>query len=131
MELSALTAISPIDGRYGAKTQPLREIFSEYGLIRFRVEVEVRWLQRLADHADVAEVPTFSDATQALLNGLVDDFKLELGKDSSGASTVEVKSSSRMGASDLFVNRKRLIYLGDKLKEKGWGIPKPKYVYEQ
>ena len=61
----------------------------------------------------------------------IDDLKLELGKDSSGDCTVEVKSSSRMGASDVFVNRKRLIYLGDKLKEKGWGIPKPKYVYEK
>ena len=45
MELNALTAVSPIDGRYGDKTQSLRTVFSEYGLIRFRVAVEVRWLQ--------------------------------------------------------------------------------------
>ena len=50
MELSALSAISPIDGRYGSKTKELRSIFSEFGLIRCRVEVEIRWLQRLADH---------------------------------------------------------------------------------
>ena len=45
MELSALTAVSPIDGRYGDKADALRPIFSEFGLLRFRVEVEVRWLQ--------------------------------------------------------------------------------------
>ncbi len=48
MELSSLTAISPIDGRYGNKTADLRPIFSEYGLIRHRLHVEVRWLQALA-----------------------------------------------------------------------------------
>jgi len=47
MPLSALTALSPVDGRYGSKVDALRPIFSEYGLIRARVEVEVRWLQRL------------------------------------------------------------------------------------
>jgi len=60
----------------------------------------------------------------------IDDCKLELGKDSAGNITVEVKSSSRMGASDLFVNRKRLQYLSKKLKQDGWSIPDPKYVYE-
>ncbi len=57
MELSQLTAISPIDGRYGAKTDALRPIFSEYGLIRHRVVVEVRWLQALAAHEGISEVP--------------------------------------------------------------------------
>ena len=51
MELSPLTAISPVDGRYDSKTAPLREIASEYGLIRYRVAVEVRWLQALAARA--------------------------------------------------------------------------------
>ncbi|KAL9186136.1 hypothetical protein ACHAXT_005374 [Thalassiosira profunda] len=60
----------------------------------------------------------------------IDDLKLELGKDAKGNTAVEVKSSSRMGSSDLFVNRKRLQYLGKKLKEKGWTVPDPKYVYE-
>ncbi len=45
MELSSLTAVSPVDGRYGDKVSPLRAIFSEFGLLKFRVEVEVRWLQ--------------------------------------------------------------------------------------
>ena len=57
MDLSALTAVSPIDGRYGSKTASLREVFSEFGLIKRRVLVEVRWLQCLASHAGIDEVP--------------------------------------------------------------------------
>lgn len=60
----------------------------------------------------------------------IDDLKFELGKDASGHVFVEVKSNSRVGGSDLFVNRKRMLYLGDKLRAKGWDIPPPKYVYE-
>jgi adenylosuccinate lyase len=74
MELSALSAISPIDGRYGSKTQELRSIFSEFGLIRCRVEVEIRWLQRLADHTEIAEISPFSAATNAQLDDIVANF---------------------------------------------------------
>lgn len=74
MELSALTAVSPIDGRYGDKTAALRPIFSEYGLIRFRVLVEVRWLQALAEHPEIEEVPTLSADAYELLDQLVDGF---------------------------------------------------------
>lgn len=74
MTLTALNAVSPIDGRYGSKTDALGTIFSEFGLIRCRVEVEVRWLQRLAEHADVVEVPAFSAATNAQLDAIVADF---------------------------------------------------------
>jgi len=74
MNLSPLTAISPIDGRYGAKTAPLREIFSEFGLIKYRVIVEIRWLQCLAAHPGVAEVPPFSAAANALLDDLAAGF---------------------------------------------------------
>ncbi|MAR00808.1 MAG: adenylosuccinate lyase [Oceanospirillaceae bacterium] len=77
MELSALTAISPIDGRYGSKTASLRGIFSEFGLIRARVEVEIRWLQCLAQHPAITEVPAFSPDTDALLNAIVDNFSEE------------------------------------------------------
>ncbi|MDD5276061.1 MAG: adenylosuccinate lyase [Methylovulum sp.] len=69
-----LTAISPIDGRYADKVNALRPIFSEYGLIRFRVEVEVRWLQALAKHPLVTEVNPFSDTANRLLNNIVSDF---------------------------------------------------------
>lgn len=77
MELNTLTAVSPIDGRYGDKTAALRPIFSEYGLIRFRVEVEVRWLQSLANHGDIAEVPALSAAANAALEQLVAEFSME------------------------------------------------------
>ena len=60
MELSSLTAVSPVDGRYGDKVSALRGIFSEYGLLKFRVQVEVRWLQKLAAHAAIKEVPAFA-----------------------------------------------------------------------
>lgn len=74
MNLSALTAVSPIDGRYGSKTADLRDVFSEYGLIRCRVEVEIRWLQRLAEHAEITEVPAFSAETNAQLDKIVSEF---------------------------------------------------------
>ncbi|OHC27811.1 MAG: adenylosuccinate lyase [Pseudomonadales bacterium RIFCSPLOWO2_12_59_9] len=76
MQLSSLTAVSPVDGRYASKTSALRPIFSEYGLIRFRVMVEVRWLQRLAAHNGIAEVAPFSPAANALLNTLAENFEL-------------------------------------------------------
>ena len=75
--LSSLTAVSPIDGRYSGKTDVLRTVFSEFGLIRYRVMVEVRWLQQLAAHAEVIEVPAFSDDANALLDELVSNFTLE------------------------------------------------------
>ncbi|GAA3900812.1 adenylosuccinate lyase [Halomonas cibimaris] len=74
MQLSALTALSPVDGRYGAKTAALREHFSEFGLIRARVIVEVRWLQRLAGHGQIVEVPPLSAGAAAFLDGLIRDF---------------------------------------------------------
>ncbi len=77
MQLSSLTAVSPVDGRYAGKTQALRPIFSEYGLIRFRVMVEVRWLQRLAAHPQITEVPAFSAQANAILNTLAEDFSVE------------------------------------------------------
>lgn len=69
-----LTAISPIDGRYAGKVDALRPIFSEYGLIRYRVEVEVRWLQALSAEAKIAEVPTLSSVANAVLNDIVSHF---------------------------------------------------------
>lgn len=74
MELSSLTAVSPIDGRYGDKVSALRTIFSEFGLLKFRVTVEVRWLQKLADCAEIKEVPVFSREANDFLNHLVDSF---------------------------------------------------------
>ena len=77
LSLSSLTAVSPIDGRYGSKTDALRSVFSEYGLIRYRVLVEVRWLQQLANHPQVVEVASFSAEANSILDQLVDNFTLE------------------------------------------------------
>ena len=74
MELSALTAISPVDGRYGNKTSDLRPIFSEFGLTKYRVTVEVRWLQKLSATTAIDEVPVFSDAATKALDTIVSDF---------------------------------------------------------
>jgi adenylosuccinate lyase len=74
MELSALSAISPIDGRYGSKAQSLRNYFSEFGLIKYRVIVEVRWLQQLSLAEHIEEVPAFDDAANKWLNDIVDNF---------------------------------------------------------
>ena len=74
MELSALTALSPLDGRYGARIASLRPYFSEFGLIRHRVKVEVEWLKALGDEPGIAEVPAFSPAARAFLDAIADQF---------------------------------------------------------
>ncbi len=74
MQLEPLTAISPIDGRYAAKTDPLRAVFSEFGLIHQRVTVEVRWLQALSRIPEIVEIPEFSAAANAALDALVANF---------------------------------------------------------
>ncbi len=74
MDLTELSAVSPIDGRYGGKTAPLRDIFSEYGLIKRRVLVELRWLQCLAAHEGIPEVPALSSAAQGALAGIAERF---------------------------------------------------------
>lgn len=67
MKLSSLTAISPVDGRYGHKTRDLRTLFSEYGLMRHRLLVEIRWLQALAAHPEITEIGPFSAEAEAAL----------------------------------------------------------------
>lgn len=74
MQLSALTAVSPVDGRYGSKTSELRSIFSEFGLLKYRVQVEVRWLQKLAACGQIKEVPDFSAKANQLLDEIVSGF---------------------------------------------------------
>ncbi|MDC9605649.1 MULTISPECIES: adenylosuccinate lyase [Xenorhabdus] len=74
MELSSLTAVSPIDGRYGDKVSALRAIFSEFGLLKFRVQVEVRWLQKLAATTEIQEVPAFDADANAYLDEIIVNF---------------------------------------------------------
>ncbi len=76
MELSSLTAVSPVDGRYGDKVSALRGIFSEYGLLKFRVQVEVRWLQKLAAQTAIKEVPALTQRqTITLIKSLLSSAK--------------------------------------------------------
>jgi len=74
MNLSTLTALSPLDGRYHTKVADLRAYFSEFALIRYRVKVEIEWLKALSREPAIAEVPTFSAATFAQLDALANDF---------------------------------------------------------
>jgi len=99
-ELSALTALSPVDGRYADKATPLREHFSEFGLIRARVTVEVRWLERLAAHPDIAEVPPLSAAAQAFLDKLVKAFSLQ---DAERIKTIERTTNHDVKAVEYFI----------------------------
>lgn len=80
MQLSELTAISPVDGRYGARLNSLKEIFSEYGLIKNRVKVEVSWLQMLANHPGIPEVPKLSAEAEKHLLALADHFTLDMAQ---------------------------------------------------
>ena len=100
MELSALTAVSPIDGRYGSKTNPLRGIFSEFGLIKRRVLVEVRWLQSLAALEDIAEVPKLSPQANALLENIVDTFS---ERDALRIKEIEATTNHDVKAVEYFV----------------------------
>jgi adenylosuccinate lyase len=76
LSLSAISALSPLDGRYAAKVAPLRNIFSEFGLIKYRVRVEVHWLLALSQEPLVKEVPKFSKGTIEQLNALCDSFNV-------------------------------------------------------
>lgn len=103
MELTALTAISPVDGRYGNKVSVFREIFSEYGLIRNRVTVEIRWLQKLAAHPGVAEVPAFSADANGFLDRLVSEFSLE---DAERIKEIERTTNHDVKAVEYFIKEK-------------------------
>ena len=74
MTLSTLTAINPIDGRYGDKTAELRPYFSEFGLIYYRVYVEIRWFQFLASQQKIKELPALGDEENIFLEKLIVDF---------------------------------------------------------
>ncbi len=80
MQLAPLTALSPLDGRYESKVASLRDHFSEYGLIRNRVRVEVEWLKALAAEPALAEIPPFSAATVAELDGVIAHFSVADGE---------------------------------------------------
>lgn len=103
MELTSLTAVSPVDGRYGRSTENLRPIFSEFGLIRHRVLVEVRWLQALAAHADISEVPALSEHADKLLDAIVDKFSED---DAKRVKNIERTTNHDVKAVEYFLKEK-------------------------
>ena len=103
MNLTSLTAISPVDGRYGSKTAELRSIFSEYGLIRFRVEVEVRWLQALAADGGIPELPAFDDEANRFLDDIVANFS---EADAEAVKTIERTTNHDVKAVEYFLKDK-------------------------
>ena len=103
MDLTQLTALSPVDGRYGSKTESLRPIFSEFGLIRHRVLVEVRWLQALARHEGISEVPALSSHADRLLNDIIEKFS---GQDAQRVKNIESTTNHDVKAVEYFLKEK-------------------------
>jgi adenylosuccinate lyase len=100
MTLSSLTALSPLDGRYAARVGPLRELFSEYALIRFRVLVEVEWLKALAAERGIPEVPAFSAATLKQLDALASGFS---EADGAAVKAIEDRTNHDVKAIEYFL----------------------------
>ena len=103
MTLNKLNALSPVDGRYASKVDELRPIFSEFGLIKARVTVEVRWLQALSEHADINEVNGFSDEAHAVLDAIVSDFSQD---DAQRVKTIESTTNHDVKAVEYFLKEK-------------------------
>ncbi|MDJ0699911.1 MAG: adenylosuccinate lyase [Woeseiaceae bacterium] len=103
MKVTPLRALSPADGRYADKVDGLRDIFSEYGLIRYRVLVEVRWLQCLADEPSVPELGPLSTVMKEVLNTIVDDFSID---DAERVKAIEATTNHDVKAVEYFIREK-------------------------
>lgn len=103
MQFNALTALSPLDGRYQSKTDALRPIFSEYGLLRFRVTVEVRWLQKLAETTAIQEVPLLSKGAIDYLNDIIANFDVQ---DAQRIKEIEATTNHDVKAVEYFLKEK-------------------------
>ncbi|CAM3974416.1 Adenylosuccinate lyase [Vibrio aerogenes CECT 7868] len=103
MELSALTAVSPVDGRYGSKTIALRNIFSEYGLLKYRTIVEIRWLQKLSETSGIQEVPAFSQEAHDILDHIAANFN---ESDAARIKEIEKTTNHDVKAVEYFLKEK-------------------------
>jgi len=103
MDLNALTALTPLDGRYRRSGDKLAPYFSEFGLIKYRVLVEVRWLKALAAEPAIAEVPPFSPATQVELDGVAAEFSLA---DAEAVKAFEKETNHDVKAVEYFLKAK-------------------------
>ena len=102
LELSATTALTPLDGRYGSKVKDLRPIFSEFGLIKYRSLVEVKWLQALAQEGKIAEVPAFSADTNTKLDAIIDNFSVA---DAEAVKSIEATTNHDVKAVEYFLKQ--------------------------
>lgn len=100
LDLSATTALTPLDGRYGSKVKALRPIFSEFGLIKYRSLVEVRWLQALSKESNIAEVPAFSADANAQLDAIIDNFSVV---DAEAVKAIEATTNHDVKAVEYFL----------------------------
>ena len=101
--LSPLTALSPVDGRYGAKVDALRPVFSEYGLIRARVRVEVEWLLALAAHPGIPELAPFSAEACTRLRALANGFSVD---DAERVKEIERTTNHDVKAVEYFIKER-------------------------
>lgn len=101
--MNALTALSPLDGRYASKCDALRPFLSEFGLIHSRVTVEVRWLQALSNRPEIVEVAPFSNETNAALDAIVSDFSEE---DANRIKEIERTTNHDVKAVEYFLKEK-------------------------
>ncbi len=103
MQLDSLTALSPLDGRYAAKVDALRPIFSEYGLMHRRVVVEIAWLIALSDEAGIAELPPFAAAARASLQKIADGFSVA---DATRIKQIEATTNHDVKAVEYFIKER-------------------------
>ncbi len=100
--LTETTALTPLDGRYGSKVSDLRPIFSEFGLIKYRSLVEVRWLQALSQEANIAEVPAFTDAADSALDAIIANFSVA---DAESVKQIEATTNHDVKAVEYFLKQ--------------------------
>ncbi|XP_016465292.2 uncharacterized protein LOC107788150 [Nicotiana tabacum] len=93
LELSSLSALCPLDGRYWGKVKELAPFMSEFGLIRFRVLVEIKWLLKMSQIHEISEVPNFSEGAQTFLQDLIAEFSMN--------DALEVKKIERVTNHDV------------------------------
>ena len=103
MSTHALTALSPLDGRYASKVEPLRPIFSEYGLMHRRVHVEIEWLLALGAEPAIAELPAFAPAQIATLRAIAADFSVE---DGTRIKAIEATTNHDVKAVEYFIKER-------------------------
>ena len=103
MSSHALTALSPLDGRYAGKVEPLRPIFSEYGLMHRRVQVEIEWLLALAAEPAIAELPPFSGAQVDQLRAIASDFGVTEGE---RVKAIEATTNHDVKAIEYFIKER-------------------------